>query len=81
MDLKAVALSIAILTSVACILHIVAVATNSWIMVRPYYEDFLWKGCYRKSTEIGCDRLPDYKGGGEQFDGLNTSKMISLNTQ
>lgn len=63
MDLKAVGISVAILVSVGFILHIVAVATNSWIMVRPYYEDFLWKGCYKKDTEIGCDRLPDYKGG------------------
>ena len=67
MDLKAVGISVGILISVGFILHIVAVATNSWIMVRPYYEDFLWKGCYKKKTEIGCDRLPDYKGGGEYF--------------
>ena len=64
MDLKTVSIAITVLVVVAFILHCVSISTNSWVMVRPYYEDFLWKGCYRKRTEIGCDRLPDYRGGG-----------------
>ena len=64
MDLKKVSIAITLLVVVGFVLHCVSIGTNSWIVVRPYYEDFLWKGCYKKSTEIGCDRLPDYKGGG-----------------
>ena len=71
MDLKITGIVIAVLVIAAFIFHIVATATDHWILVNPYYEDFLWKGCYKKGNEIGCDRLgpqgntENYKGGGK----------------
>eukprot|EP00112_Aurelia_sp_Birch-Aquarium-sp1_P024543 Seg782.3 transcript_id=Seg782.3/GoldUCD/mRNA.D3Y31 product="hypothetical protein" protein_id=Seg782.3/GoldUCD/D3Y31 len=78
MDLRTVSIAITVLVVVAFILHCVSISTNSWVMIRPYYEDFLWKGCYRKSTEIGCDRLPDYRGGAAMVALRSTAVNYSL---